>query len=81
MIHPLENTVGEVVDKMPTGVYERQYPGRASRLDKLATSSGQTVDEYLIEHPEYKMSLREMQKWGNKVLKLAERRLKEARSA
>lgn len=63
---------------MPTGVYERQYPGHASRLDKLATSSGQTVDEYLIEHPEYKMSLREMQKWGNKVLKLAELRLKEA---
>jgi hypothetical protein len=58
-----------------------RYRDGTTKLHKLATASGQTVEEYLIEHPEYKLGYREMQKWGHKVMKLAERRIEEQRAA
>jgi hypothetical protein len=47
------------------------------RLQKLSTAEGMIAEEYLLAHPEYKLSQREMQRYGHKVLKLAARRIEE----
>lgn len=42
-----------------------------SRLHLLASARGQLPEEYLLEHPEYRMTQRERRQWNVKVLKLA----------
>lgn len=52
------------------------------RLRKLATAEGLTAQEYLLEHPEYKLSqrTRERHGWDEKVLKTAYRKLIEVKT-
>lgn len=50
-----------------------------TKLSKLATAQGQTVDEYLTEHLDYGMSRWERQHWEKKLLELAACRIEEAR--
>lgn len=49
------------------------------QLQKLATAEGYTIEEYLIAHPEYKMTDRELAKWGTRILREAARQLDKAK--
>jgi len=48
-----------------------------TRLERLATKQGLTVQEYLIAHPDYRLTVREIKRWHIGTLRLAARLIKE----